>query len=144
MFIVRTSLRPSPIDGIGCFADVPIKKGQVVWQFDPRFDIRIPLSELSSFPLAIQDQIRKYTYIEEADGQLIMVYCADLSKHMNHSDTPNLYDTPDNLQEIASRDIEAGEELTCNYFLFDLHAAEKLGKRKFELKIHTRSDLATR
>jgi hypothetical protein len=63
---------------------------------------------------------------------------------MNHSDTPNLYDTPDNLQELASRDIEVGEELTCNYFLFDLHAAEKLGQGKYKLAIHTRSDLATR
>jgi SET domain-containing protein len=144
MFTVRTSLRPSPIQGLGCFAEEPIKKGQVVWQYDPRLDLRIPLSELSSFPPAMQEHFRIYTYVEEVDGQEVMVYCADLSKHMNHSDTPNLYDTPDNLQELASRDIEVGEELTCNYFLFDLHAAEKLGQGKYELKIQTRSDLATR
>ena len=129
MFIVRTSLRPSSIQGLGCFAEEPIKKGQIVWQFDPRLDIRIPLSELPNFPLAIQEHFRIYTYIEEINGQEIMIYCADLSKHVNHSDTPNLIDTPDNVQEVAARDIEIGEELTCNYFSFDLHAAEKLSNK---------------
>ncbi len=128
MFLVRTSLRPSPIQGLGCFAEEPIRKGQVVWQFDPRLDLRIPCSELSSFPAAIQEHFRIYTYVERIDGQEVMVYCADLSKHMNHSDMPNLFDTPDNLQEIALRDIAVGEELTCNYFASDLHAAEKLGR----------------
>lgn len=126
MFIVRTSLRPSPIQGLGCFAEQPIKKGQIVWQFDPRFDIRIPLTELSTFSAALQEHFRIYTYVEEVDGQEFMVYCADMSKHMNHSDAPNLFDTLDNIYEVAIRDIEIGEELTCNYYAFDLHAAEKL------------------
>jgi hypothetical protein len=130
VFIVRNSLRPSRIQGIGCFADEPIKQGQVVWQYDPRFDIRIPLSELSSFPLAVQEHFRIYTYVELVDGQEVMVYCADLSKHMNHSNSPNLLDTPDNLQQIAAHDIEAGEELTCNYFTFDLDAYKKLSGRQ--------------
>ena len=129
MFIVRTSLRPSSIQGLGCFAEEPIKQGQVVWKFNPRLDIRIPWVDLSTFPEAIQEHFRIYTYVEEIDGQEIMVYCADLSKHVNHSDFPNLSDTPDNLQEIAIRDIEVGEELTCNYYSFDLHAAEKLGNQ---------------
>ena len=50
MFIVRTSLRPSLIQGLGCFADEPIRKGQVVWEFDPRLDIRIPLADIEAFP----------------------------------------------------------------------------------------------
>ena len=128
MFVVRTSLRPSSIQGLGCFAEEPIRKGQVVWQFDPRLDIRIPLAELSSFPPALQEHFRTYTYVEQIGDQELMVYCADLSKHMNHSDSPNLIDTPDNLQEIAACDIVVGEELTCNYFASDLHAAEKLGR----------------
>jgi uncharacterized protein len=128
MFVVRTNSRPSPIQGLGCFAEEPIQKGQIVWQFDPRLDIRIPLTELSSFPSVLQEHFRTYTYVEILDDQEIMIYCADLSKHMNHSDSPNLYDSPDNLQEIAIRDIEVGEELTCNYYSFDLRAAEKLNR----------------
>ena len=128
MFIVRTSLRLSLIQGFGCFADEPIKKGQVVWEFDPRLDIRIPLSDIGKFPPFMQEHFRTYSYVELLNDREIMVYCADFSKHMNHSDEPNLFDTEDNLQEIALRDIAAGEELTCNYYKFDLRAAEKLGK----------------
>ena len=100
----------------------------MVWQFDSRLDVRIPMQELSSFPVAIQEHFKIYTYVEKSNDQEFMVYSADLSKHMNHSDSPNLFDAPDNLQEIALRGIEVGEELTCNYFSFDLHAAEKLGR----------------
>ena len=127
MFIVRTSLRPSLIQGLGCFADEPIRKGQVVWEFDPRLDIRIPLADIETFPKFMREHFRTYSYVELLDGQEVMVYCADFSKHMNHSDEPNLFDTEDNLREIAIRDVAAGEELTCNYHQFDLHAAEKLG-----------------
>jgi SET domain-containing protein len=126
MFIVRTSLRPSPIQGLGCFADEAISKGQVVWEFDPRLDIRISLSDIDTFPPFMRDHFRTFSYVELLDGQEILVYCADFSKHMNHSDEPNLFDTEDNLREIAIRDIAVGEELTCNYYKFDLHAAEKL------------------
>jgi SET domain-containing protein len=42
---------------------------------------------------------------------------------MNHSEKPNLLDLETN---IAARDIQAGEELTCNYYLFDLDADRKL------------------
>jgi len=42
------------------------------------------------------------------------------------------------MQEIAVRDIEVGEELTCNYFGFDLHAAEKLGRDASEQKTKNR------
>ena len=128
MFIVRTSLRPSSIQGLGCFAEEPIKKGQVVWQFDARFDIHIPFDELSNFPLAVQEHFRTYASIEMVNGKKVVAYCADLSKHMNHSNSPNLFDTLDNAQEVANRDIEVGEEFTCNYYTFDLHAAEKLGR----------------
>ena len=138
MFVVRTSLRPSPIEGLGCFAEEPIKKGQVVWQFDSRLDIRFLLAELPNFPLVVQEHFRIYAHVEKLNGEEMMVYCADLSKHMNHSYSPNLFDTPDNIQEIAVCDIEAGEELTCDYFSFDLHAAEKLGRESSGPNTHTR------
>jgi SET domain-containing protein len=37
---------------------------------------------------------------------------------MNHSDGPNTYEKPDGT--YAARDIEAGEELTCDYSNFGL------------------------
>ena len=129
MFIVRTGLHSSAIHGIGIFADEPVKKGQIVWQFDPRMDILIPLEEKQKFPPAMQDYLSMLTYIEESSGRKMMVLCADNAKHVNHSDVPNLIDTPDGLQEYAARDIAAGEELTCNYFISDLEAARKLGRK---------------
>ena len=129
MFIVRTSLHSSAIHGIGVFADEPIKKGQIVWQFDPRMDILIPLEEKQRFPPAVQDYLSMLTYIEETSGRKMMVLCADYARHVNHSDDPNLLDTPDGLREYAARDIAAGEELTCNYFISDLEAARKLGRK---------------
>ena len=125
MFVVQTSLRPSPIQGLGCFAEVPIKKGQVVWEFDPRLDIKIPVSALETFPPFMREHFLVYAYVEMVNGEEVMIYCADFSKHMNHSDDANLFDTGDNLREFALRDIAVGEELTCNYYKFDLHAVEK-------------------
>jgi len=129
MFVVHTHLQTSPIHGIGVFTDEPIKKGQIVWQFDPRVDILIPLEEKPKFPPAMQDYLSMLAYIEETSSRKMMVLCADNAKHVNHSDDPNLLDTPDGSQEYAAQDIAAGEELTCNYFISDLEAARKLGQK---------------
>jgi SET domain-containing protein len=127
MLIVRTYVAPSPIHGMGCFAAEPIKGGQLVWQFDPRLDLRIPLAEFSNFPTAAQEFLKRLTYTETLAGVDYLVLCADQAKFVNHSDTPNLVDSQDGLQEWAAYDIAAGQELTCNYFLSDQQAAEKLG-----------------
>lgn len=50
-------------------------------------------------------------------------YCCPLDFHrmsigwyMNHSDTPNVLGRPDeNFEYYAARDIEAGEEILCDY-----------------------------
>ncbi len=128
MFVVRTSLRTSPIHGIGVFADEPIRKGQLVWQFDSRLDLVIPVDQMKDFPQAVQDYLRRLTYVEGQNGSCVMILCADNAKFVNHSDDPNLVDTPDGLQELAARDIAEGEELTCDYFVSDLDAAQKLGR----------------
>ena len=127
MFIVRTSLHPSPIHGIGAYAEEPIHKGQLVWQFDPRLDLRIPAADLPSFPSAAQEHLRRRAYFEEYAGRQVMILCADNSQFVNHSSTPNLLDSEDGQREIAGRDIGVGEELTCDYYSFDLEAGAKLG-----------------
>ena len=50
------------------------------------------------------------------------------AKYMNHSNMPNLIEVNhDNTSiNVAIVDIKAGEELTCNYFDFDLDAHRKL------------------
>lgn len=58
----------------------------------------------------------------------MMILYADNSRHVNHAGLPNPVNTPDGMQEIAARDIAAGEELICNYFVSDLEAAAELGR----------------
>jgi len=123
MLLIKTSLRLSPIHGIGCFTEEKIRNGQVIWEFDERIDLRIPVSKLSEYPLPIQEFLSIYGYAEMYEGQKVMILCGDHSRHFNHSENPNLMDTP--LKSIAIRDIEAGEELTCNYHSFDLDADQK-------------------
>ena len=128
MFIVSTRLSQSPIHGTGVFAGESIKKGQVVWRFDPRIDLEISEKEFADFPPVFQAYLKTYTYTVETDGKRKMILCADHAKHVNHSDDPNLLDTLDSTQDVAARDIAAGEELTCDYFAFDLEAVAKLGR----------------
>jgi SET domain-containing protein len=123
MLLISTSLGPSPIHGIGCFTNEKIRKGQVVWEFDERIDLRIPVSRLSEFPTPVQEFFSIYGYTEIYGGEKVMILCGDHSRHFNHSENPNLIDTPS--QSTATQDIEAGEELTCNYYSFDLDADQK-------------------
>jgi SET domain-containing protein len=127
VLLISASIKPSSIHGFGCFTDEGVHKGQVVWVFDERIDIRIPVSELASFPRPAQEFLATYGYAEMHQGQKVIVLCGDHSKHMNHSSDPNLLEGGDNLElNVAACDIEAGEELTCNYYNFDLDAGEKL------------------
>jgi|SRR5215510_3511232 len=127
MLLVRTTLKPSKIHGFGCFAAERIVRGTVVWVFDERIDLRIASARLSSLPPNAERFFLRYGYREMRDGDEIVTLCGDHAKHMNHADQPNVIEAGDGRQDnIAARDIEAGEELTCNYYMFDLDAARKL------------------
>ena len=127
MLLISATAKPSSVHGLGCFTDEKIQKGQVVWALDERLDLIIPASELSSFPEPAQAFLHMYGYAKMQQGQKVIVLCGDHGKHMNHSTTPNLIEGGADMElDIAVRDIEAGEELTCNYYHFDLAAARKL------------------
>jgi SET domain-containing protein len=76
----------------------------------------------------MQAYLKIYSYIELKNGKRIMILCADNAKYINHNNDANLIDTRDGLREIAARDIAEGEELTNNYYNFDLEAPNKLGR----------------
>ena len=126
MMIVRSFIQSSPIHGTGIFAAEDIKEGQVVWEFNPHIDIRVPTDKALELPPAAQEFLSTYAYEEMYEGQRVLVISSDHSKYMNHADGPNLIQL-DRHRDCAARDIKAGEELTCNYYSFDLAAAEKLG-----------------
>lgn len=108
MLIVKTDIRPSPIHGIGVFAREFIPKGTLVWTFNPIIDREVSESDIEKLSDATKQFIRDHTYYED-DGRLIL--SNDSSIYLNHSDNPNI-------NGVALRDIQPGEEITEDYRLF--------------------------
>lgn len=125
MLLVKTRLAASEIHGIGLFAAEFIKEGTVVWESHPAFDIRLTAEQISGLPGPCREQIQKYSYREKHSG--LYVLCGDDARFFNHSARPNCIDVyrgEGGDLTLAVRDIDAGEELTCDYALFDLDLVE--------------------
>ncbi|HXH30621.1 MAG TPA: SET domain-containing protein [Bacteriovoracaceae bacterium] len=124
MMLVRSSVKYSSIHGLGCFADQDIKKGELVWKLNPRIDLEFDLKTIETFPEITRDFLKMYSYGQESGASKTYILCGDHARHMNHSKSPNL--SEENGCNIAVRDIKAGEELTCDYTLFDADSDSKL------------------
>ncbi len=128
MLRVKTRLGPSQIEGIGLFADEDIAAGTETWRFDPGFDQVFPPEALDDLPHTSRAQLLNYTYAHEQTGEL--VFCIDNARFMNHADEPNTKGVHDAGEiagfDIATRDIRKGEEITCDYRLFDGAFAAKI------------------
>lgn len=126
MLLVKTSLRPGGIHGLGLFAAEFIPARTVVWRFHPGVDIRLTAGQIAGLSEASREQTRKYTYRERRTG--LYVLCGDDARFFNHSPDPNCLDICEgdggDDVTLARRDIEADEELTCDYALFDLDLIE--------------------
>lgn len=122
MLRVPTFVAPSPIQGVGLFAAIPLRRGTVVWEFSPEVDWKIPVTDLQKFPDPYRSWLLRYVY-REPDGTYVL--CGDNAKYMNHSFDPNC-DDGNGPCTVARRDIAAGEELTCDYRLFDMDSQNGL------------------
>jgi len=127
MLLVRTTVRPSEVHGLGLFADEFIPKGTVVWKFDGRVDRRYDESELTALPEEDQERLRTYCYLNPRTG--LYVYCGDNARYINHADQPNTADLgfEEGIFEgegltVAARDIQPGEEILSDYRSFDADA----------------------
>lgn len=121
MLLVKTRLGMSDIHGIGLFAAEFIREGTVVWRSHPAVDIRLAEEQILGLPEPCREQIQKYSYREKHSG--LYVLCGDDARFFNHSAEPNCIDVFGGEGEdltVAARDVEQGEELTCDYALFDL------------------------
>ncbi len=122
MMLVKTRLGLSAIHGIGLFADQDIPKGTAVWEFTEGFDQAIPREQLEKVPEAARADFLKYSYTSKKNGKYYILCCDD-ARFFNHSDDPNVISRPNgNVNEdldIAARDIQRGEELTCDYRSFE-------------------------
>lgn len=113
MFLVPTYVARSRIHGLGVFTPVRIPANTVVGDLHPDIDWEIRPEELAQFPEPYRSRLRHYSYLN-VDG--VYVFCSDNGKYMNHEDAPNCRE--EDTRTIARRDIEAGEELTCDYRSF--------------------------
>ena len=130
MMMVKVRLGMSPIEGLGLFALEDIPKGTVTWSYVEGFDRTFTPQQLQDLPAAARDEMLRYTYLHNRTGKYVA--CLDNARFMNHSDNPNtagVYDSsnPEGF-DVATRDISKGEELTCDYTLFDAEMPQKLGR----------------
>lgn len=127
MLLCQTLVKASSIHGLGCYADEDIKAGQIVWRLDPQFDVEIDTKQLASLPDSYRDFFHMYAYSPlNGKEEKTFILCGDNARHMNHSSDPNLGENEFG-ENFALRDITKGEELTCDYELFDKDARAKLG-----------------
>jgi uncharacterized protein len=116
VLLVRTSVRQSPIHGLGLFAEEYIPRGTTLWRFEPLIDRLIPEGELARLPDKVIDFIDIYSeYFPELG---VLVLSGDNDRYTNHSEDPNTEVVLPNGPEAhmrALRDIHPGEEITCDY-----------------------------
>jgi SET domain-containing protein len=116
VLLVPTFVHPSDIAGVGLFARYRIPKGTVVWRYNDDVDWHVPVEAYAQM-----DSRRKEffdTYACQPYGREYLEVCGDFAMFFNHSSTPNCDDSDERIT-VALRDIEAGEEMTCDYRLFE-------------------------
>ena len=123
MLLVDASARESDIHGAGLFANQTIPAATAVWILKPGFDVVLTKQALDELSPFVQEQIRHYIYIDVVTG--LYVLCSDDARFMNHADNPNTKTAGD--RTWAVREIQAGEELTCDYREFDAATRNKPG-----------------
>ncbi len=121
MLLVKTKIGPSKVSGIGLFADEFIPKNTWIWRFKKGFDIRVD----KNYPDNLQEPAKSYfmKYAYQNNKTLNYVLCSDNARFFNHSDAANTHcvEDPDDedTANVASRDIQKGEELFVDYREFD-------------------------
>ena len=101
--------------GYGVFATEFIPRGTFLWVLDA-FDRILTAAEREALPPLLRQQVDRYAY-QAADGNF--VFCWDFGRYMNHSCAPASRGIGVAF-EIAVRDIQPGEELTCEYGTLNL------------------------
>ncbi len=101
--------------GYGVFATRLIPKGTIVYVKDP-LEIEVNAEAFDLLDAAYQSIVDWFSYIDE-NGTRIISW--DIAKYVNHSCDSNSISTGYGF-EIATRDIQAGEEITDEYGIFNL------------------------
>lgn len=121
MLRIPTYVAPSPIAGLGLYSASDLPAGTVIWEYTPGVDWRIPPPVLDGFPEPYRSWLTHYLYLDESG---VYVLCVDNAKFMNHDDDPNCDDSGE-IHTVTRRPVATGEELTCDYRLFDQEAKRR-------------------
>ncbi len=116
MLLVSTYVGKSDIEGVGVFAAMRIPRGTLIWRLNPDFDRVIPASSYEDMPDVMKELLDRYAY-PSPDQPGHLVYEVDNGRFMNHAEDPNA-DFSAFGGGYATRDICAGEEITCDYRQF--------------------------
>src|SRR3989344_3561957 len=74
MLLIKTKLKKSSIHGFGLFADENIKKGRIIWKFNPTIDKKITKKEMNLLPDLAKKYLIKYAFLDH-EGNWIL--CGD-------------------------------------------------------------------
>jgi len=108
MLLIKTFIDKSKIHGIGLFANEFIQKGKIIAKIN-KLDIKVPLVKVK------EDYVELFNFYSSLWGGVYQTYFDDM-KFMNHSESNNCLDI-ENGMTIAIKDINKGDELTCDYRL---------------------------
>lgn len=128
MLMVKTFVAEDSHGGLGLFAAESIAAGTVVWTYNPRFDQFYTLVQYRKLSAEEQKIVAHHGYratIKDVHGVLLS---HDNDRYINHSQNPNIVCSYENSKVMDSRfaritagsEIPAGNELTANYYDFDL------------------------
>lgn len=107
--------------GLGVFATARLPKGTITYVWDP-LEIEILPDDPRLQDPTLASIIERYSYI---DPQGVRIVSWDHAKYVNHCCQANTMSTAYGF-EIAVRDIEAGEQVTDEYGMFNLPEAMEL------------------
>jgi len=105
----------NPQVGYGVFATAFIPEGTIVYVKDS-LEIEVSPQDYVKHSKSMQDQIEKYSYIDERGYRIISW---DFAKYVNHCCNCNTISTGYGF-EIAIRDIFPGEQITDEYGIFNM------------------------
>ena len=116
MFIIKTTVKPSTIHGLGVFAEENLKAGSIIWKFQENFDIVLNDQQYNDLPDLAKEYFKTYSYYSKNEGGYVL--CGDNARYTNHSLNPNTISI-NNIETISNIDINIGDEITENYHTFD-------------------------
>lgn len=117
MIVVAHYVAPSAIAGLGLFTAAPLAAGETIYRFDSRFTFVLSDAEVEAMPAATRARLANYVYRGKGAHRLAdaSYYCADDSRFMNHSSTPNTRWVEATESYVTTEALAAHSELTCDY-----------------------------